>query len=1143
MKKSEPLGRLFPIRSLLKTLLIMKLAVFIILLSAFQVKASESSAQNIFLKLKNTEIRKVLNAIEKQGSYRFLYNYDVRTLRTKVDFKAEGVGVTTALDNLLAGNELTYKQVGKNLFVIISTSPNAPPDVPITGQVLNESGITMTGVSIIVRGTRTGTTTDGNGRFTLTAPDNNATLLISFVGYVDQEVPLAGRSEVTIRMVPSQQVLDQVVVVGYGVQKKSVVTGAISSVKARDLENVPNGRVEQALQGRVSGVTIAQNSGQPGSASTIRVRGVTTFGDGGNNPLWVVDGVVVDQGGIAYLNQSDIESIEVLKDAASAAIYGTRAATGVILITTKKGKAGKLTVSYNGFYGISSPAKKLDLLNATQYASILNERAVNDGAGLRFTDPSSFGAGTDWQKEIFNNSAKRSNHEVSLSGGGERSTFYLSFGLSDQEGIVATDISRYNKKSLRLNSTHKISKVFTFGEAVGYTHQKSTGLGNTNSEYGGPLSSAINLDPMTKLVITDPKVAGAAPYSVNKVMRDANGNPYGISTLVGQEMTNPLAYIQTRLGGYGWSDDIVGNTYLEAAVTKDIKVRSTLGGKLSYWGSQAFTPVFYLAATQKTDQNNYYHSSEKAFNWNIENTITYAKRFGPHNLTVLLGQGAYVENIGSGSGVTLYNLPITSYKDASLNFDIPQTSRSSWTSDRVEHKLSSLFGRINYDYMEKYLFTGILRRDGSSRFGINNKYGVFPSFSMGWAVNKEEFWQANDIINSLKIRGGYGVVGNDAIRNFGYVSTVNGGFNYTIGNNEDITTGYAPASLDNPDLRWEETSQANIGFEAQLFNNLNLNFDYYKKKTTGILRPITIPGYVGVSSSPVGNVADMQNTGVEVELIYRKRFGELNLSANGNFSYLKNEVTYVATDVNFIAGDASFQTMGPVTRIQKGQSYNAFFGYKTNGIFQNYAEINAYRNKDGQLLQPNAKPGDFKWVDINGDGKITNNDLDKTFLGNSIPKYTYGFTVNLDYKGFDFSMFTQGVAGVKIFQGLRRLDIIDANYQTKILGRWTGDGSTNTYPRVTASDPNRNYGRMSDFYLENGDYARLKLVQVGYSFPANYFQRLGVSKLRLYITAENLFTLTRYTGYDPEIGGSVYGIDKGVYPQARTILGGIQLQF
>jgi TonB-linked SusC/RagA family outer membrane protein len=1019
-------------------------------------------------------------------------------------------------------------------------------EASINGKVIDENGLPIPGATIVLSGTTTSVATDFDGKFQIKAPKDGI-LTISFIGYKTVQESISGRTQLQVKMYSASQDLNEVVVVGYGTQKKSVVTGAISSVRAKDLEKVPNGRIEQALQGRVSGVTIAASSGQPGSASTIRIRGITTFGDGGNNPLWVVDGVVVDAGGIGFLNQSDIESMEVLKDAASAAIYGTRAATGVILVTTKKGKSGKITVNYNGFAGVSSPEKTLDLLNATQYATLLNEKSTAAGGPVLFSDLSTLGKGTDWQKEIFNTGAFRYSHELSISGGSDVSNFYTSFGLQNQEGIVLSEISNYDKKNFRLNSTHKISKVFTFGQTLGFTRQKSVGIGNTNSEFGGPLSSAINLDPITPVIVTDPVLANSAPYSNNPVIRDANGNPYGISGLVGQEMTNPLAYAQTRLGGYNWSDDLVGNAYLEATISKHLKFRTTFGGKIAYWGNQGFTPVNYLSATVSTLKNSYGQSENSSFAWNNENIVTYANSIGDHNFTVLLGQGSYVDNIGGGSGAVMYGLPITSYRDASFNFDIPQADRTSSTYDMTEHKLTSLFTRVNYDFKEKYLFTGIIRRDGSSRFGGNNKFGVFPSFNVGWVVSKEEFWKESEVINSLKIRGGYGIVGNDAYSdpnnnpNFKYLSLVEGGYNYSFGNTGAITTGYANVTLDNPDLRWEETSQADIGFESRFFHDLSLTVDVYNKKTTGILRPITIPGYVGVTSNPAGNVADMENRGIEVELGYKKQFGDFNFGINGNVAYLENEVTYVAADSNYLVGDATFQSMGAVTRTQVGQSYNSFYGLKTAGIFQNDAEIAAYTNASGGLIQPNALPGDFRWVDTDGNGSI--NDDDKQFLGSNIPKYTFGLTLNLDYKNFDFMVFTQGAAGNKIFQGLRRLDVGNANYQTEAMSRWTGEGTSNDYPRLTNNDTNGNFGKMSDFYLEDGDYLRIKLVQFGYSLPTNVVSQIGASKVRFYLTGENLFTLTKYTGYDPEIGGGVFGIDKGVYPQARTFMFGANLQF
>lgn len=1015
-------------------------------------------------------------------------------------------------------------------------------EVQISGTVTSATDkLPMPGASVIIKGTVTGTTTDINGKYTVKTKPGEV-LVFSFMGMTSQEVAVTATSKVIdVVLVETAATLQEVVVVGYGTQKKSVTTGAISSVKSKDMEKIPNGRVEQALQGRVSGVTIAANSGQPGSASTIRIRGVTTFGDGGNNPLWVVDGVVVNAEGIGFLNQSDIQSIEVLKDAASAAIYGTRAATGVILVTTKKGQAGKMVVNYNTFYGTSAPSKILDLCNATQYAALINERQTNGGLDVKFPNIGQYGTGTDWQKEIFNTGAKRYSHELSLSGGNDRSTFYTSVGITNQEGIVLSDISNYNKISFRLNSDHKISKVFTFGQTFGYTRQKSLGIGNTNSEFGGPLSSAINLDPITPLVEMDPVIASKAPYNDPRVIKDENGNPYGISPNVGQEMTNPLAYMQTRLGQYNWSDDFAGNAYLDINFDKHLKFRTSAGAKLAYWGWRGYSPVYLLNASTSTVINSYGMSNQQGLDWNVENVLTYTNKIEDHDFSILLGQGAYVNGIGFGTSNTIQGLPISNYEDASFNFDIPQANRISGTWDFTEHKISSLFTRVNYNYKEKYLFTGIIRRDGSTRFGANNKFGVFPSFSVGWVASSESFWKTNNIVNTLKIRGGYGVNGNDNIGDFGYLATVIGGFNYTLGNAEQITTGYAPRTLDNPDLRWEETSQANIGIDARFLTSFNLVVEFFKKSTKGILRNIPIPGYVGVSSQPVGNVADMDNKGVEFELGYNKTIGDFTFSANGNLAYLKNKVTYVNSDADFIAGGASFQSMGPVTRIQVGQSYNSFYGYKTDGIFQNWDEVNAYKNPSGGLIQPKAVPGDLKWVDTDGNGSITEDD--KAFLGSSIPKYTYGLTLNAAYKGFDMMVFMQGAAGNKIFQGLRRLDIEFSNWQTVALSRWTGEGTSNEYPRLTAKDDNGNFGNMSEFYLEKGDYLRLKQMQIGYTINLDLLKKIDISRLRVYLQSENLFTFTGYTGYDPEIGGGVYGIDKGYYPQARSFIAGLQLQF
>ncbi|NRD23631.1 TonB-dependent receptor [Winogradskyella litoriviva] len=1035
----------------------------------------------------------------------------------------------------MKNNKLILKSL--TILFIISSWFSFAQEISISGVVNDETGLPIPGVNIIIKGTSTGTTTDFDGAFTISA-EVGSTLSFSYVGYITQDIVILNKSSITVQLIEDLARLDEVVVIGYGTQKKSVVTGAISGIKQSELEDLPITRVEQTLQGRVSGVTIAANAGQPGSSSTVRVRGITTLNN--NEPLWVVDGVIVDSGGIGFLNQSDIESVEVLKDGASQAIYGSRAATGVILITTKKGKTGKLSVNYNGYTGISTAARKLDLLNATEYATLLNEKSVNGGGGILFSNPESYGEGTDWQSEIFNDSAIRTSHELSLSGGNEVSKFFASFGYNDQEGIVMTDISNYTRKNIRLNSTHNITKSIRFGQTVGYSHEKNIGIGNTNSEFGGPLSSAINLDPLTPAVETDPVLINQAPYTNTGIWRDSNGNPYGISSLVAQEMSNPLAYQQTLLGNYGWADNFVGNAYLEVEPIEGLRFRTTLAGKLAYWGSESYTPVSYLNASSITTQNNISRSTNKGFGWNIENTLSYTKSLNKHNFSLLLGQGVYVDNKSSGETVTYFGIPVDNYQEASFNFSVPEDQITASAYTGVEHRVTSLFTRLTYDYDEKYLLTAIVRRDGSTRFGSNNKYGVFPSVSLGWVPTKESFLENNDIINQLKIRGGYGVSGNDSSADYAYLATIGDGRNYTIGTSGSVVIGSSPNAPSNPDLKWEETSQLNIGFDARVLNNITVGFDWFKKETSGILRAVPLPGYVGSVGSPTGNVGDMENTGVDIELGYSKTFNDFRLSLNGNVSFLKNTVTNLGT-VDFYS-DGSFQSSTyPITRTEVGEAINSFYGFRTNGIFQNQSEIDNYVNSEGTVIQPNAQPGDFKWQDLDDDGNIDADDRD--FLGSSIPKATFGFTLNLDYKNFDFMVFCQGATGNKIFQGLRRLDIENANYQTAALGRWVGEGTSNTYPRLTTNDTNNNFSNPSDFYLEDGDYLRFKTIQIGYSLPSETLKKFGIDRLRIYITSENLLTFTNYSGYDPEIGGGIFGIDRGYYPQAITNQLGVNLQF
>ncbi|MBT31226.1 MAG: SusC/RagA family TonB-linked outer membrane protein [Thalassobius sp.] len=1013
-------------------------------------------------------------------------------------------------------------------------------DDVITGTIISaEDGEPVIGASIQIKGTTSGTITDIDGQFKLSKVPSNGVLIVSYIGFETQEVEVAGRNVIDITLSADVQQLEEIVVIGYGQQKKSVVTGAITSIKAADLETLPINNVGQALQGRTSGITIASNNGQPGSGATIRVRGITSFGGSGNDPLWVVDGVVVDNGGIGYLNQSDIESIEVLKDAASQAIYGARAAAGVVLVTTKKGKSGKLNINYSGYYGTSSPARRLNLANATEYATLRNESSIAAGGGVIYSDPQALGEGTDWQDQIFNNDARRQNHELSISGGNDVSTFHMSFGYLDQDGIVATDISQYKRTNVRLNSTHKLTKWLTVGENVGYAHNKSIGLGNTNNEFGGPLSSAINLDPITPAIVTDANLANSDEYLNNPVVRDAYGRPYGISRYVGQEITNPLAYIQTREGNYSWGDNIIGNVFAELKPIEGLTFRTTLGGKIAFWGDESFTPIYYLNSSTRNQKTSYSRSFNRRYDYNLENTVSYSRVFGEHDLTVLVGQGAYRDNNTYNLSLQVFDIPVDNFDDASLNYKVPPTSENADGYENPAHTVSSLFSRVTYNFKEKYLLTALIRRDGSSRFGNNNKYGVFPSASLGWVTSAEEFWPQNNIVTFLKVRGGYGVVGNDNIGDFAYLSTISPGRNYTIGNSGDYTIGYSPDAPSNPDLKWEETSQTNIGFEATIFDNVDVTFDWYKKVTTGLLMNPRIPGYIGAISNPAANVGDMENTGLELEVSYRKSIGKLDLTVSGNVSHLSNKVTYLGEGIEYREDDQqTFQASTyPITRVAVGHALHSFYGFKTQGIFQNEAAVQNHVNSEGKVIQPNAAPGDFIWADLNDDGEITQED--RTFIGSPIPDWTYGLTIKANYKNFDLTIFGQGVAGNEIFQGLRRLDIANSNYQADALGRWTGEGTTNEFPRLIDGDPNHNFSNPSDFYLQKGDYFRLKNIQLGYTLPSTLVSKIGLQKTRVYVMSENLFTFTNYTGYDPEIGGNVMSIDRGIYPQARSFMVGL----
>jgi TonB-linked SusC/RagA family outer membrane protein len=1020
------------------------------------------------------------------------------------------------------------------LLLVLCSSFSLRAQIKVTGTITEaNTNEPLFGATVLEKSTSNGTVADFDGKFELEVSSKDAVLVFSYTGFSSQEVTVGNQSIITMVMESDIADLDEIVVVGYGTQKKSVVTGAITKVKAEDLEDMPVTRLEDALKGRTSGVRVVSNSGQPGEGSTVRIRGTSSINN--SEPLYVIDGVPVG-GGIDFLNQGDIESIEVLKDAASASIYGARSAGGVIIVTTKKGKKDKLEVNYNSYYGTQAPWKKLSLLNATEYATLMNESSVAAGGNILFDNPSELGEGTDWQSHVFNDNAKIQNHEVSISAGGEKSQYYTSFGYFEQEGIVSEAQSKYKRFTARFNSTHKINDHITFGNTMAYSRIKSSGV-STNSEYGSPLSRAINIDPITPLLETDPDVLGNDVFSNFAVVSNEDGVPYGISNYVTSEVLNPVAALSIQQG-FGWSDKIVGNVYTEIKIIDGLKFRSSIGTDLAFWGGEGFTPVHYLNATNRADLTSYSRDNNRGLKWIWENTISYAKTIGDHDFGVVLGTVAE-KNAGQGNGGSIRDIPVDNIDDASFGYSTPAETQTYWGYEYLG-TLASYLGRVNYNYKLKYLLSATMRVDGSSKFGSNYKWGYFPSVSVGWVLTEEGFLTNNSSINFLKIRGSWGVNGNDQIGDFRYASTVGGGRNYTFGLNEVLTNGVSPNAIANPDLRWEETTQSNIGFDAKIFKKVSVTFDIFEKKTTDMLLGIAVPGYVG-NGGPIGNIATMSNKGVELELGYGNNFGSVGFDISGNISYIKNEVTDLGADKEFLPG----QTFSPqgleITRTAVGLPVGFIYGYTTDGIFQNQSEVDAYTNADGGLVQPDAQPGDFKFVDLNDNGEI--DPEDRGMIGDPTPNWTYGINTSVEWKGFELVVFGQGVAGNEVFKATRRFDLQMANMTADALDRWTGEGTTNTYPRLVMNDPNKNFSRSSDFYVEDGSFFRLKTVQLGYSIPRQVIEKIGFQKIRVYVSGNNVLTFTKYSGFDPEIGGGSYGVDRGLYPQARFYLVGINATF
>ena len=1046
-------------------------------------------------------------------------------------------------------------------------------DIQVKGTVVSGTDdFPLPGVSVVVKGTTKGVITDIDGNFVISVP-SNAVLSFTYIGFKSQEVPVEGKTTLNVVLNEDTETLEEVVVVGYGVQKKSVVTASIAKVSADDLENKAPVRMDNALKGLAAGVDVTSSSGQPGASPRVRIRGIGTINN--SDPLYIVDGMPIS-GGLDFVNPNDIESIEVLKDAASGAIYGARAANGVILVTTKKGKLGKTSINYNFSYGWQSAWKRRDVTSATDYAILQNEKYMNGGRAPLYADPYNLtdingnpvtGFGTDWQDAVFNDGAPVVNHDVTISGATEKVNYYLSLGYYSQEGIVGGNYgqSNYDRLTLRSNTSYNLidaSKERSFlnkldlSVNVAYMRTHSTGV-SENSEFGSILGSALYLSPILPITVSGAAAdelvnyyETADPNNSSKVLyelpRDPNGNIYTVPGYFGSynEMNNPLA-MMTLNPQKNYSHKFVPKFSIDLQLWDNLKYHFSYSADMSFWGYDAATvSKFYLSGNNNASHTSATANRQKNMTWQIENTLTYDKTFGKHTIGVVLGQSA-LKYKGDQLGGSRWNLvnPLKPSIDYATGNVVDGTAQFSvYGAPFVEHTMASMFGRLSYNYDERYMVQATVRRDGSSRFGPNNKYGIFPSFSAGWNVMNEAFMEGTrDWLSNLKVRFSWGKNGNDNIADFGYTSLTAMGNNVLFGKDAIKWNGSKASRLSNPDLKWEESEQTDIGIDLGFFNGaLTASIDYYIKKTNGMIIEMPIPSYVG-ETKPLGNVGDMENKGVEFELGYKWNIADAHFSVKGNATYLKNTLKNLGNDTGYIDLDGIQGLSGGGTRGSNGQPFPYFFGYKTAGVFQNVAEVQAYTNKDGGLIMPDAVPGDVRFVDVNGDGQITADD--RTNIGNGTPDWTYGLNLNADWKGFDFNIFFQGVAGNEVFDGTFRSDVTSGNYPSWMLGRWTGEGTSNKYPRLALGDDTN--WQVSDLYVCDGSYFRLKNITLGYTLPQNLTRKVCIERLRIYFQAENLATWTKYWGFDPEIssGATSLGVDRGVYPQARTFTIGANISF
>ena len=1162
-------------------------SVFSLFTLARETTAQELLDRRITLQVQSQQVKNVLSNIEKQVDIKFMYTHELIRANRRISIDAANERLEDVLKKLLEPLRINYEVSGRR--ILLSSPPAQSGAVPemesrsfaftVSGTVSDDGGQPMTGVNILEKGTSNGAVTDAEGRFRLQVADEKAVLVVSYIGYASEEIPVNGRSEIPVRLLPDLQSLSEVVVVGYGTQKQREVTGAVSSVTSKDINGVVVTGLDQAMQGRMAGVQVTQNSGEPGGNVSVRIRGLGSI-TGNNEPLYIVDGV--PYGSLNAINPNDIERIDVLKDAASAAIYGSRGSNGVVIVTTKRGAAGKVQVTLDAYAGIQSASRKLDLLNGPQFARLANENLVNGGQepNPAWSNPDRV-ANTDWQDEIFR-SAPIQSYNVNISGGSEKSRSLVSVGYFDQGGIVSQ--SHYKRYTARINNDFDISPRFKVGFTLNGAFEDRRGTrtdqGSASSTQGGLITTAIShptiplVAPREGLFSVNPDGSidptGNIYYGYDGtvfVTRDANPIWYP------QPLSNPVYAYEKLRDESSRSQELLAAAFGEYELIKGLRFRSAINLTFSNKNTENFwkgIPVPQLETRGLYGTNaQLWGGPSQGNQWNWINTVSYNKTLGRHNFTALAGIDA-LRSTNQGISINTQTNP----NDQPFVDGAPQNTATNLSFRTVSggapnpYALLSYLGRITYDYAGKYLLTANIRRDGSSNFNPDGdyQYGVFPSVSVGWLMSEEDFMRTVPFVSQLKMRASYGEVGNEGIPSFRYLSTyVNEGNRrrYPLGLNQDPVVGFYQDRIGTADIRWETSTQANVGIDAAFLNNsITLTADYYVKKMDDMLGDFPLPAYVGVRNNFITrNGFTMQNSGLEIALGYNRRFGDFGFSAGGNFATLNNKVTRLTgNETGYVSSNISAGADGGAeTRTEVGEPVGNFYGYVTDGIFQTQAEIDASAMKGLE----DVRPGDRRYKDISGpdgvpDGVI--NDRDRTLIGNGLPKYTFGFNMNMNFKGFDLAVLLNGQGGVQIanqtkywLNHMRYSNTAGAvsNTSTDLLESWTPENGSNTFTR-NSYDAAFSNKWFSDFNIENGAFLRVRNVQLGYTLPEAFSQKVGMSRARIYVAAQNLFTFTEYSGYDPEMGSRVdngrgnalqTGVDFGRYPVSRMFTGGINFTF